>query len=98
MELLIATGNQGKAREFSQMLSGGRFVCRHLQEFGAIAAVEETGSSFRANAVLKAGGYARAFGMWTLADDSGLEVDALGGKPGVHSARWAKMHEAGDGD
>ncbi len=98
MEMLLATGNAAKAREFSDLLGGDRFEWRRLSDFAPVACVEETGSSFRGNAVLKASGYARTFGLWTLADDSGLEVDALGGQPGVHSARWAMMHNAGRGD
>jgi XTP/dITP diphosphohydrolase len=60
--------------------------------------VAETGHTFRANACLKASGYALQSGHWTLADDSGLEVDALGGAPGVFSARWAQSHAFGRGD
>jgi XTP/dITP diphosphohydrolase len=60
--------------------------------------IGETGATFLENASLKAAGYARQLGTWALADDSGLEVDALGGAPGVHSARWAAMHGAGEGD
>ena len=98
MELLIATGNPGKAREFREMLGEEKFVWRDLSEFTGEKAVAETGATFRANACLKASGYAVRHGMWTLADDSGLEVDALGGKPGVHSARWAEMNGTGKGD
>jgi XTP/dITP diphosphohydrolase len=60
--------------------------------------VPETGRTFRANACLKAVGYAKQFGTWTLADDSGLDVDALGGSPGVLSARWAEVNGTGRGD
>ena len=98
VELLIATGNPGKAREFREMLGEEKFVWRDLSEFTGEKAVAETGATFRANACLKASGYAVRHGMWTLADDSGLEVDALGGKPGVHSARWAEMNGTGKGD
>jgi non-canonical purine NTP pyrophosphatase (RdgB/HAM1 family) len=98
VELLVATGNPGKAREFREMLGGERFVWRDLSEFSGESAVPETGETFRANACLKAAGYALRHQMWTLADDSGLEVDALGGKPGVHSARWAEMNRTGKGD
>lgn len=98
MKLLIATGNSGKVREFGQMLGTDRLECVSLREFPDISPVEETGLTFRANACLKATEYARRTGLWTLSDDSGLEVDALGGKPGVHSARWAELHEAGRGD
>ena len=63
-----------------------------------VAAAEETGHTFRANACIKASYYANAFNMHTVADDSGLEVDALGGSPGVQSARWAELNNAGKGD
>ncbi len=98
MEILIATGNAGKAREFREMLAGDsrRFVA--LSDVGAVAGIEETGRTFRDNACLKASHYAMACWRWTLADDSGLEVDALEGKPGVTSARWAELHGAGKGD
>src|SRR5882724_6649798 len=98
MELLIATGNPGKAREFREMLGPERFVWRDLSEFSGEQAVAETGQTFRANACLKASGYALRHQTWTLADDSGLEVDVLGGRPGVYSARWAEMNQSGRGD
>lgn len=98
MDLLIATGNAGKVREFREMLGPDRFVWHDLAEFGDHSPVEETGRTFRANACLKASQYARRHGTWALADDSGLEVDALGGSPGVTSARWAELHGAGKGD
>lgn len=69
-----------------------------LTSFPQTPPIEETGATFRANACLKASGYARRFSVWALADDSGLEVDALDGKPGVHSARWAQLHNGGQGD
>jgi len=101
--LLIATSNPGKVREFREMLGGAPsanapFEFGDLSAHPAFAPVEETGATFLENASLKAAGYARQFETWALADDSGLEVDALGGKPGVHSARWAELNEAGGGD
>jgi XTP/dITP diphosphohydrolase len=69
-----------------------------LSAYPAIPPVEETGTTFLANACLKAAYYALACNSWTLADDSGLAVDALGGKPGVHSARWSEMHGRPKGD
>lgn len=87
-EILIATGNQGKVREFEQLLSNLPIHFRGLRDFANIVEVEETGATFEENAALKAVGYARQTGFWTLADDSGLEVDALGGAPGVFSARF----------
>jgi XTP/dITP diphosphohydrolase len=98
VKLLIATSNAGKAREFRQMLGEAQFKWSDLSEHRGIVPIEETGATFRANACLKASGYAKQFGSWTLADDSGLEVDALGGKPGVHSARWAQINGSGKGD
>lgn len=100
MKLLIATTNRGKVREFREMLGDGRFDFDDLAGHAGenVRPVEETGRTFRANAMLKAAGYAERFKLWTLADDSGLEVDALRGAPGVQSARWAEMHGAGKGD
>ncbi|HZL34512.1 MAG TPA: XTP/dITP diphosphatase [Tepidisphaeraceae bacterium] len=98
MDLLIATANAGKIREFRQMLGGDRFSWHDLSEFPNIVEVPETGDTFHANACLKAAGYATQANMWALADDSGLEVDALAGKPGVYSARWAAMQGTGAGD
>lgn len=71
---------------------------RDLAERNDKHPVEETGQTFRANACLKASRYAMRHRMWALADDSGLEVDALGGKPGVTSARWAEINGTGKGD
>lgn len=86
-EVVLASGNAGKVREFQALLGPGWRV-RPQSEFG-IDPVEETGSTFLANALLKARHAARLTGLPALADDSGLEVDALGGAPGVHSARYA---------
>lgn len=98
-KLLIATTNTGKVREFRQLLSAvGRVTLSDLTEHQAMPVVEETGNTFEENAKLKAMGYARLLGTWALADDSGLEVDALAGRPGVHSARWAEMNGEGAGD
>ena len=99
MDLLIATGNRGKAREFRELLGRDHLTWRDLSEFRPeLADVPETGLSFRANACLKAIGYARQANLWTLADDSGLEVDALSGNPGIYSARWAAIRKTGSGD
>jgi XTP/dITP diphosphohydrolase len=96
--LLIATSNPGKVREFREMLGGAGFEFGDLSDHPNFVPVEETGATFLENASLKAGGYAHQFKTWALADDSGLEVDALDGKPGVHSARWAELNDAGRGD
>lgn len=98
MKLLIATSNPGKAKEFREMLGEDRFNWIDLKHLPPIPAPQETGATFRANACLKASYYAKHCGCWTLADDSGLEVDVLGKKPGVHSARWAEINGAGEGD
>jgi XTP/dITP diphosphohydrolase len=87
-ELLIATGNKGKIAELQLLLSSLPLRLRSLAEFPDIIEVEETGTTFSDNAVLKARAYAGQTGLWALADDSGLEVDALNGAPGVFSARY----------
>jgi XTP/dITP diphosphohydrolase len=87
-ELLVATGNPGKVREIRALLSDLPIRLLSLADFPNIVSVDETGSTFAENAALKAFGYASQAGVLTLADDSGLEVDALGGVPGVHSARY----------
>ncbi len=87
--LLVATTSRHKLEEYRALLAGLPFELRSLSETAINADVEETGESFEANARLKAEHYAQLSGMLTLADDSGLEVDALGGEPGVHSKRWA---------
>ena len=98
MQLVIATGNPGKAREFREMLGADRIQWSDLSAHSGVPGVEETGHTFRANACLKATHYATALRSWAMADDSGLVVDALGGKPGVLSARWASINGAGSGD
>ncbi|MGO9514886.1 MAG: RdgB/HAM1 family non-canonical purine NTP pyrophosphatase [Steroidobacteraceae bacterium] len=86
--LVIASGNAGKLREFRTLLAGLPFDVRSQSSLG-VAPPEETGSSFLSNALLKARHAAAATGTAAIADDSGLEVDALGGAPGIHSARYA---------
>jgi XTP/dITP diphosphohydrolase len=86
--LLLATGNPGKTAELRNLLSGIKVELIDLSAFPAIEPVPETGSTFRQNAELKATGYAKATEMYAVADDSGLEVFALDGEPGVHSARY----------
>ena len=87
--LLIATTNKGKIRELTEMLAGFPVELVGLDAF-AVDEVAETGSSFAENAELKASGYAKQTGIAAVADDSGLEVDALGGRPGVLSARYGR--------
>jgi XTP/dITP diphosphohydrolase len=86
--LIIASSNPGKLREFRELLAGLPFEVFAQADFGVMPAVE-TGSSFLENALLKARHAAKATRSAALADDSGLEVDALGGAPGIHSARYA---------
>ena len=88
-KLLLATNNQGKAREYKSLLEGVPFELVMPAQVGVSAEVAEVGKSFEENAVLKAATLALKSGLLTLADDSGLEVEALGGEPGVLSARYA---------
>ncbi len=87
-QLLIATGNPGKMREYVELLRGIPFELVSLRDLGITHEVVETGATFEENAWLKASEYAAISGLLTLADDSGLEVDALSGDPGVRSARY----------
>lgn len=86
--LLVATHNQGKVAELAELLEDLEVTLVGLADLGVAREVEETGTTFRENAILKAESYARETGLLTLADDSGLEVDALDGKPGVYTARY----------
>jgi XTP/dITP diphosphohydrolase len=87
--LLIATNNKGKIREFQALLAGIPYALVTPNDLNLKLEVEETGVSYEANARLKARAFSQASGLLTLADDSGLEVDALNGEPGIHSARYA---------
>jgi len=87
-KLLIATGNPGKIAELRTFLDPIPVRIVALDEFAAVIEVEEPGSTFNENARLKASGYALQTNLVSLADDSGLEVSALGGRPGVLSARY----------
>lgn len=87
--LVIATTNRHKVEEFRGLLAGVPFELVSLSDLGVVADVEETGKTFAENAEIKAVAYARMTGLPTLADDSGLEIDALDGAPGLYSARWA---------
>ena len=88
-QLLIATNNSGKIQELSRLLADLPFELKGLRDFEGVGDVEETGTTFEENAILKAREYALNTKMWAVADDSGLEVDGLGGAPGVYSARYA---------
>jgi len=89
--LVIASNNQHKIREISEMLDE-RLNVISMREAGFTGDIEENGETFEENAVIKAQAVAKATGLCALADDSGLSVDALGGAPGVHSARYAGGH------
>ncbi len=86
--LLVATRNPGKTREYRELLADYPGHIISLDDAGVPDEVEETGDTFHANAILKASTYAQLSGHLTISDDSGLEVHALGGAPGVYSARY----------
>ena len=90
-KLLIATNNQGKLAELRELLADVPVELITLRDAGIDTVVEETGATFAENAALKAEQYAALSGLWTLADDSGLEVDALDGAPGVYTARYGAV-------
>ena len=96
-EVLIATTNEGKLREIRQILRDVPVVLKTLADFPTVEAPEETGATFAENARQKALHYARRTGMPTLAEDSGFEIDALGGEPGIYSARYLR-EDAGYGE
>lgn len=87
--ILFATKNRGKIREVQEILAGLPVVLATLDQFPDLPDAVEDADTFAGNAERKAMHYARLTGLWTLADDSGLEVDTLGGAPGVYSARYA---------
>ena len=95
-KLLIATHNPGKVREYRALLADLPLDVTWLDDERITFEVEETGSTFAENAILKARAYAAASGLLTWADDSGLEVDALDGAPGVYSARYGAPEVQGD--
>lgn len=96
-ELVVATHNQGKVEEFKVLMKDLPIEIKYLADFDAVPDPAETGRTFAANARLKATYYARKLGKPCIADDSGLEVQALDGAPGVRSARYAG-EEASDED
>jgi XTP/dITP diphosphohydrolase len=87
--IVLGTANRKKGLELSDLFRTLPMEIRTLADYPPMPPIVENGSTFAANAVLKASGYARQLGRWVLADDSGLVVDALGDEPGVHSARYA---------
>ena len=99
--LVLATRNQGKIREFRRILdaiSQGAINLVGLEEFPHTTDVEETGSTFKENALLKARSVCKETGLPAIADDSGLCVDALDGAPGIYSARYAGVHGDDEGN
>ena len=86
--LVVGTRNVKKCREMAHALQGLPLEVRPLSDFDPVPPAVEDGETFEANAAIKAVLYARATGRWCVADDSGLEVPALGNRPGVYSARW----------
>ena len=96
--LLVATRNPGKMREYRQLLADYPGQLISLDDAGVPDEVEETGDTFLANAILKASTYSRLSGCLTISDDSGIEVHALGGAPGVYSARYGGDACETDGD
>ncbi len=91
--LVIATRNQGKAREFSEMLAPKGITIKTLADYSDVGEIAETGATFEENATIKAKAIADHTQLPVLADDSGLEVAALNGEPGIYSARYAGDHD-----
>ncbi|MFA9354269.1 XTP/dITP diphosphatase [Pediococcus pentosaceus] len=91
-EILIATKNDGKLKEFKQIFEQKGIVVKSLKDINDDVEIVENGLSFEENARLKADRYAKSIGIPVLADDSGLEIDALNGRPGIFSARYAGDH------
>ncbi len=97
-KLLLASSNRGKLREMQALLGGLDLEFVLLDQAGIQGVVAETGATYAENAALKAQAYARQADLLAIADNSGLEVDALGGLPGIHSARFADKPGASDAD
>ena len=96
--LLVASANPGKVREIKAILNSPELTILSAKDAGIAINVAETGQTYEENAWLKADAYQKASGMIVLADDSGLEVDALNGEPGIYSARYAALPNASDTD
>ncbi len=95
-KVVLASGNAGKLREFFEILGDVGFEVVAQSDYDVVD-VPETGLTFVENSIIKARNAARQTGLPALADDSGIEVDALLGRPGIYSARYAKMNKAGEG-
>ena len=96
--LLIASGNPGKQREIKAILAPLKIQILSTSDIDLAILVQETGATYGENARLKAQAYHNATGLPVIADDSGLEVDALGGAPGIYSARFSPIEDASDSD
>ena len=88
-EILVATNNKGKVRDFEELFKPHGITVLSLKDLAEPIEIEETGTTFEENAILKAEETAKILGKWVISDDSGLEIDALNGEPGVYSARYA---------
>ncbi|CAM3750398.1 XTP/dITP diphosphatase [Mesobacillus zeae] len=95
-EVIIATKNKGKAKEFERIFNARGFDVKTLLDYPEAPDIEETGATFEENAILKAESASDRLGKMVIADDSGLEVDALGGRPGIYSARYAGTEKNDD--
>ena len=95
-KIIIATGNKGKAKEFESMFAPLGYQVLTLHDLEGAVDVEETGSTFEENAILKAESLCEQFQTMVIADDSGLMIDALDGRPGVYSARYAGEEKSDD--
>ena len=93
-KIVAATNNKNKLREFKEILSPLGYQIISLKDLGLDIEVEETGTTFEENSLIKAKAVLKATGMASLADDSGLMVDALGGEPGIYSARYCEGSDA----
>lgn len=98
MKLVLASNNMNKLREFREILEPAGICLLSQREAGCALDPEETGQTFEENAFIKAEAVCRATGLPAVADDSGLETDALGGAPGVYSARYTGRHDDTDAD
>lgn len=86
--IVVASTNAGKIREFRQMFEPQGYTVKSLSDFPDMPEIDETGTTFSENAVIKAEAVTKRYGIMAISDDSGLEIDAFGKEPGVHSARW----------
>lgn len=86
--IVIASGNQGKIKEFKEMLEPEGYIVKSLSDYPDMGDIEENGTTFHDNAIIKAQAVTDKYGIMAISDDSGLEIDALDKKPGVMSARW----------